>query len=1533
MPILIDPRTGEVYSSVPDEEVERARSEFGLVSEPEYAEHQANTAADTKGPLGLIAEGATRGLGHIYDAPEAIATGLLGDTGKEAGLVDEVPRTTGADLFPESFSPEARRRTQMHPVYEGLGTGLATAPFAAGAAALAPPIAGLGALGTTVGALGAEAVVEAVAQEYDDSWLEQRPMELTNVAAYTAMFGVGDVVLRGVGKGLRSAMTKAAPGSALGKRNIVAEAQAAASRTGEARAAQSVGAASAREMSEPFDEALATMSDRDATVLARDSDDLLKVAAMHSADDMTRVARGLSESLGSQLKYRDVQIAVDALKPQALARQSQWASEVVDQALGVAESLEAGGPSGLALGNAGKQITADIRGYARQIMDEADPAKRFFLLDNLKKRLDQRVMAVGRDWHGDSVARGHVLETLQPLLGDGRGMKGALREGLESPAMWGEAARLQKALNAPWHDLLQHWHKVQDLLLEFSHDQYMQTGAARRVMESTTPRWRALYARDPFDVREIGKHIAGSFDAYQRLIEARQAHGYVEKEGLEQLQDSIRNLMEDWNLGNTVAVARNKVAAKERDPRNFGARALQLAESLPMGVGGAVRAARGITEALSGDLHIQKGTALSDVWDRGLKRYAVHPELTDASLYQNLSPWMQDALRARGAAIPQPPSPGGVGMPAASPGGPPAPAGAGLGGVAKDIGGKVAGAGLFGLGASQLNLDGQRDPNAPAEAGLGPIGAIATGLMLMTRGGRVSLIQAMRNVKNVMSHRNLPAAAAWKVTDEMFEPTATLGKRFVERAIEIAEGRGVDLGSPRAERELYEALSDALPGGVLTERAEAALKETSKLSGAATRAAKLAPKKQAAVDLLGGEPFAERLAGKYGEDWYTSDWRGTVTQTFGSHGEPLVDVIKRRLKDPAPLALDDVARKVLGIKRKNLDPRGALDFHTFKRGAYPPELIEAAADAERRWGELAPLRKRIAEATAGLDDTFRKVDAEDNILREVLRDAVGMRAPVKRELDASVDATSRYRKAKKGFDTWREKALPPEELKATRTWQTHYYRSINADARMGIGAAKKAGGKLYGDLGWSSEEVADVSSRATAIGAQLLTALNKAVEAGRTVPGRVRRGISMSEEEAQRLLRAKTVTSQGFMSTSIHSSTPEGFAERRAGEFKEVPVMLEIEQRTGVPIGQGEGELTLRPGTGFHVVSAERTPDGWVRAYLRESEPSKITTEEYLKGIAGTIPTEAKIAGGLLAVGSALAPDDAAAAEESRAAGDASPELPELPEAPPKDETPRGIYRDALRGIREGGDSLVRSRASQALRLRQPKGRPALRAFTGRRSLDAAVDNARQAIQSLQDDPSALLDELGGSVGDLTRTHPSVYGALAAKTAGIIGYLAAEVPQRTGRTLLDPEGQAPSYDRSVEFAHKAVGALMPEQAMSDIARLDAPAEEVAAFRQNWGELWEGLRAELLGQVQRRYEAGRPVDGEKLRALDGLLGMNGQLDPSASLEVANQIITAASASPEAPAQNSPPSQSPSMSGRASGMLRTRLATSAMENQVG
>jgi hypothetical protein len=604
--------------------------------------------------LKAIGQGAQRGLERITKvagsvlAPAVEAVGGALGYGTPAGLEPTEIGTAGIEghAFPEAFSEEARRTAEANPISAGIGGAIATTPFALAAGAAAP--AGATLLGAGLGGVVTESAVEAVAQEYDDAWLEQRPAELANVAAYTFLFAGADFALRGLFKAGKNALFGGpdVPKSTLSTRNVISEAEAQARPKGEGL---SIGAARAADLDDPFDAAV-HMSDRDAAVLTRDASDHLNLAATHAADEMTRVNQGLTDSLGSRLKYADFAENAATWEPKTLELQAKAISAIVEEGDAAARSISAfaeGDKSALDFGNIGKQVVKDLDTFQRQIMDEPDPGRRNWLMDELKKRLDSRVMSINASGAStDAVTRSNLLEVVQPVVE-------RYRKALESPKLFPGNGELQQSLNRPWHDFLKHWRAVQDKMLEATgHVEYGVTGAGRIEKEATVDRMMALFNRDPRSNKEFQRHLSGAFDGLQGLIEARQARGIVGTEGLSQMAADVANIKEAWNLATTVGVARNRAAHLQRDPRKWAKILGEIGERAP-GLGQGIGILRAIGRA-NEPLYLAKDSPLFKVWDRGLRRFAHHPSLQDPGVAQNYSDWMLKALRERGGPVTDP---------------------------------------------------------------------------------------------------------------------------------------------------------------------------------------------------------------------------------------------------------------------------------------------------------------------------------------------------------------------------------------------------------------------------------------------------------------------------------------------------------------------------------------------------------------------------------------------------------------------------------------------------------------------------------------------------------------------------------------------------------------------------------------------------------------------------------------------------------------------------------------------------------------
>jgi hypothetical protein len=1215
MPVFVDPRSGDVYANVPDDEADRARTEFGLVSEEEYAHSQQVEAAD-QGLLSAGVKGFKRGLGAAQDfarstgmqplQPGSEAFGMGGGMlpmGEQAP-VEAPPVPAAEETFPEAYDEQARLEREASPIASGIGTGLATAPFAAVAGAGAAALGGPALLGAAVGGVATEAAVEAVAQEYDDAWFEQRPMQLRGVAANTLMFSGADFLFRGALKGIGSALAK--PKGAIGGRNVVSEAQGAARELVEPTGGGSVGAARAVDLEDEFDTAIKQMSDRDAAVLARDADDHLHLISQHASEEFTRLNNGLSDNLGSKLKYEDIGRYAQEWDAPTVQRQERWWGGVSDEA---ANGIAALRGSEYDLGNFGKRAAQTLETFWKRATDTADPGQRMVVIDEFKKQLDKLTKSIDAS-QLDSVARGELKDAIAPT-------RETLRKGLENGKLFGGAADLQKALNKPWHGLLEHWGKVQNTLTEATgHVQFDVSGAGRITRESTVDRMMAMLGRDPRSSQEFGRHLAGALDNIQGLIDARQKFGITAKDGLDEMAGDIRNLMQDWNLASTVGVAKNRVAAMKKDPRKWATLALDLGERLPM-VGSPIKLARTLGDAFT-DLHLQKGTPLGRVWDSAYQRYALNPAFQDPSIIRNYPDWIVDALRQRGGSF-TPPS-GVTGTPAA---------------MVPEM--------------------------APAN-------------------------DAIRGVAQ-------PSAGYQRA------------KALIEKQ------RGSEAGKV-----------------VIGERAHVAKK--------------LSKDEVAAVDS------------------FATDYRAAGMIEQGVPDEQILSQL-------------------------------------------PEYTAEGLADLRQRMPALKAAWRKLSVWNPTSDKPLVKGLALSDADIESMVQAGEWTSP--NSTYATWDPATARKFAGRGASTGKRPVLLVYDGVPT--------------AVPSVGGVKKY----------------DTLAHADRLGEEMIIP--------RGIPFKVRLGAV--EDGVQTIhLQGPAAGESGFVN----------FAGGRVGSNFSLGDVAKSPM--GVVTGAGAAGLGL--------------------AHVARHEPE-----------------------------------------------------------PPPAQAPEHAYRDALREIGQAGQQQIRTMATEALRKKPPRGkdRDPLALFAGKHArIQDAVEEARERLDEIMGDPMSLAEQLGGSAGDLSKTHPSVYMALTEKAGAVAAYLQGVLPQKTATTLLDPRGGAISFDRAWDFAARFVGATQPRVALREVVRGAAPPEMLEAVQANWPELWDGFRVEMLGQVQRMSEAGRHIPSEKLRRLDSMLGMNGMLDPSASIDVGKHFLAAQDAEAQKRQQAGQGGKPMPTSGGAGSSFRTQLERVNVERQM-
>lgn len=1494
-------------------------------------------------------EAATRGLATVG---EGISTGV--DVATDAlGLGPEglVPEGSDASFreraearAPEAFGDEARLRSQAHPFSSGLGTAAVATPLAipAGiAAGTGAGALGAGALLATGTGIVAEAAVEAVAQEYEDAWLQERPMALKNVAMYTAMFGLGDVLFRGVIAGAKWL---------LGGRDVVSEAnqklrKEAGPLEGRPR---SVGAASAKDLDDPFDQALTTMSERDAAILDRDADDYLNLVSSHAADEMNRVRRGLDEDLSGLVKYQDFEQGAKKWTQQHLEAQASWLTEVTElgqELAGQMRKAPSGDVNAVDFGNLGRAVSKTVDDFTRRLdTTEGSGARLNYLVDELKKRLDSHMVKVDASFSVDNVTKSELKGEIRPFVEK-------LRKGLEDTKLWGDNAKLQRELNPGWHELLKHWSGIQQKLYERTGEVlYDHTGAGRVVMEATTRRMFDLLQQDPRMRREMGQHLSGAFDGLTQLIDARKRNGIVRRDNLDNLLEDIASLKEDWNLASTVGVARNQTGHLKKDPRKWANVIREIAGAGPGVVGraaGAVGAVARGTDALGriqSGTRLTKGSAIADVWDRGLGRYAKHPDLADPSISRNYSEWLREAL--------------------------------------KEHGGKVAGVGLLGLASQQESEEGQ------SMAGVGVLALMGGKSGRMFRLGARSARKAGEEgfEKRVASELGaLPDLADWKATrahpvdvqelhvaarkivnERLSTPERvalkeyTAGEYAPTRAVEALVNRGAPLDAVRLIAENPELLS-RMPT-INPKQAEVyvhqAVKRVPELLEAAAELSIDNPTKNGPL-FRGVSVDADGLSELLTRDEFVTH---SVTSTSF---DPLT------------------AAQFAGGDRQS--PYGAV--LRFKKAA-----MGAVADNPTESEVLLPPgakfrvtgRQKIENGTTllvdleqvGTADPARASDA--GVLAALL--AVGGESEEGQSLaGAGLLAfagrrglrRAAARGARESAQTVVGRSLAPGALSDPALARRALVGEVTPPlGREGVSAVGPSPSDVAPEFG----QAARVDRGAQNIPADTLTphvgsipqmAVRESGPLGKTPAGwfrgadGVRRYVKLDKDPAHSAIEAGNAAMYNALGrrapvlkvvdlpdgTKITISEDLGPQWKELGkieDWSELPPTVAESYAKGVPVDiiMGNWDVSrnagniLTDGTTTAMIDAgEAGANAWGASWFRDNYPHTSAEVQrtaaarkglpFEAGFIGSQPTHSLLRGftdekayrGMLqeSFDDAVGRIEAAGGPEAfvrkhqptlsdgdvrRAGREMAQRIAAVKGAIPvlggllyvafgggdasaaelPDAAPEERYRRALEENARGGAAMT-TKLGHALVAGKPgKGRSAPQRWLGARSPGRATESVREVIRELSENPAAMLERVAGSVGDLARTHPGVYSEMVAQSTRMVSYLQAMLPRRRGQGLTNPEGRDPSFDELDDFAARVAGTLDPVGSARDVAAGRSSLAQREALAAMWPEWWEQLRASVLGYVTRSVEEGGSFSPERLGRLDRELGLGGQLDP-------------------------------------------------------
>lgn len=206
MAVFVDPKTGERFENVPDEEAERARSEFGLVTPEEHqlqAERggigsQLATVAETAiaTPIETIASLGSKAAGAIQDVTGiGTAPGLTdGDAQVGSAGANTARAIAGATGIPidEPFSDAATERREANPTAATIGA--AIPDIATGVLIPGAGLAGLAASATASGLMseGAESLIQGDEYSLADAGLY--------IGTGFALEGIGTLALKGAMK-------------------------------------------------------------------------------------------------------------------------------------------------------------------------------------------------------------------------------------------------------------------------------------------------------------------------------------------------------------------------------------------------------------------------------------------------------------------------------------------------------------------------------------------------------------------------------------------------------------------------------------------------------------------------------------------------------------------------------------------------------------------------------------------------------------------------------------------------------------------------------------------------------------------------------------------------------------------------------------------------------------------------------------------------------------------------------------------------------------------------------------------------------------------------------------------------------------------------------------------------------------------------------------------------------------------------------------------------------------------------------------
>jgi hypothetical protein len=679
VPVFVDPNTGERYDNVPEDDVERAEREFGLVTPEQYA---AQKAYDDKGVIGKAGDIATAGLQGVARASMAPGMALqYALTGDKQAL--ESPRHPDSAFEESVFSPEAMLRKERHGLTAGVGE---TVP-----SMLAAGVTGGATLGplASAGLLVGESALQGLSQEAVDSVTQKR--DFSGKAAL--MSGGVDLALSALTFGLARGFSKAAPSPNLpGERNLIAEIDpgevpSPAGGAGRRRQARSAGAAAAAnapyraptaaeaidDAAEPFTEdvweaAVKSIDDEgldsQARFLADNQEPLTRLAATNVADSFDDARRIVKDDISLKVKAEDARTYSRDWSPEQQAAQKQWSKEIsaeaesllerIDADRAAAAEVRAGAPmrfrkEGVEAIDAGG-VDAAIQKTLRSGVDKVRRsfgADQAVAIDNFKREIGKLDSVISKSQSLDQGAKASRKELVT-------GFYEKLRGGLEDEAKYGQFAALQRTTNEAQTRLIEPLSRIEQRFSERLGDSWGETGQAAINRRTKTGAVASFMRASPEDQIETLADLSEAINGLEDLGAAREAFGAARLEQLPRLRKNLQEMKQDFNLARTLQVASRR--AKEYQP-GLGERiaegALGVASSKVPVVGNVVRGeGQRLLEGLRGAPQMPAAnSALGQALQSRLKAYSRNSYLQDAGYSRLLPQWLQGSLRGHGGQV------------------------------------------------------------------------------------------------------------------------------------------------------------------------------------------------------------------------------------------------------------------------------------------------------------------------------------------------------------------------------------------------------------------------------------------------------------------------------------------------------------------------------------------------------------------------------------------------------------------------------------------------------------------------------------------------------------------------------------------------------------------------------------------------------------------------------------------------------------------------------------------------------------------